>query len=253
MNNGRTSPCLVTCESDQGAEDDIELIVKFSAGCMEGEKNLAIEAFAAMLGADLDLPVPEPFIVAIDLDFIGSVSDIGLRQHIQASNRLAFGSRKLPDGFAAWPTNARVPASLTQVAAEVFVFDAIITNCDRRPKNPNCLYTGNKIGIFDHELSLSSGQVLFWKAPWLPGGFDNISEEGNHIFSPTNFEKKPTNLDRFREAWELIPDERFQEYYDALPPEWCGHEEFLVATVDYLKQVKSNISDIVARGLEKLS
>lgn len=250
MGNGRTSPCLIVCETD---EDDVELVVKFSEGCFEKEKNLVIESIAAMLAADLDLPVPEPFLVEIDDVFINSIGDPSLRELLQKSNRLAFGSKKLPDGFAVWPNSSRVPAMLTQTAAEVFVFDAIIVNSDRRPGNPNCLYTGDEIGIFDHELSFASQQVLFWKAPWLEGGFDAISSPLLHIFAPANFEVRPTNLDRFKNAWDQLPDHRFQEYCEALPFEWGDHDAYLEDTVKYLKEVKSRISEIVTRGLEHLS
>lgn len=250
MANGRTSPCLIVCED--GLED-VELVVKFSAGCFEKEKNLVIEAIAAMLGADLGLPVPEPFLVDVDSAFVESVADSELKDLIQRSNRLAFGSKKLPDGFAVWPTNGRIPASLSQAAAEVFVFDAIIANSDRRPVNPNCLYTGNEIGIFDHELSFASQQILFWKAPWLEGGFDTISEPDKHIFAPANFEAKPKDLHRFESAWSSLPNSRFQEYCEAIPFEWGDHDAYLKQTVEYLNEVRSNIPEIVRRGLERLS
>jgi len=250
MTNGRTSPCLIVCETDQ---EDIELVVKFSAHCFEKEKNLVIEAIAAMLAADLGMPVPEPFLVEVDDEFINSVTPSDLQKLIRASNRLAFGSKKLPDGFAVWPRDGRIPPSLTQAAAEIFVFDAIIANSDRRPENPNCLHTGETVSIFDHELSFAQKQILFWKAPWVVGGFDNISSSENHIFAPSNFDTKPLNLERFKNAWEAIPDSRFQEYCEAIPFEWGDHDAYLEETVKYLKQVKIHISEIVIRGLEKLS
>ena len=55
MGVGRTKPCLITCEGTT-AEDDVHVVVKFSAGCFEKEKNLAIEAISAMLAADLNYP-----------------------------------------------------------------------------------------------------------------------------------------------------------------------------------------------------
>lgn len=250
MANGRTSPCLIVCETDQ---DDVELVVKFSEGCFEKERNLVIESIAAMLAADLGLPVPEPFLVEVDDIFINSIADQSLKDLMHRSNRMAFGSKKLPDGFAVWPNNGRVPASLTQTASEVFVFDAIIVNSDRRPENPNCLYTGDEIGIFDHELSFASQQVLFWKAPWLEGGFDAISSPLHHIFAPANFDVRPTNLDRFRNAWNQLPDQRFQAYCEAIPFEWGDHHAYLEDTVKYLREVKSRVSEIVTRGLEHLS
>lgn len=250
MEKGRTSPCLIVCESDA---EDVELVVKFSAGFFEKEKNLVIEAIAAMLGADLGLPVPEPFLVEVDDVFIDSVAESGLKDLMRQSNRLAFGSKKLPDGFAVWPTYGRVPASLTQTAAEVFVFDAIIANSDRKPVNPNCLFSGGEIGIFDHELSLAHQQIIFWKAPWLEGGFDTIRQMDKHIFAPGMYESGPKGLERFKAAWDSLPESRFQEYCETLPFEWGDHDAYLEQTVSYLKEVKRNIADIVRRGLECLS
>ncbi|MBK9520149.1 MAG: hypothetical protein IPO13_00635 [Rhodocyclaceae bacterium] len=252
MGNGRTKPCLITCEGATPTAEDVQLVVKFSAGCMEREKNLAIEAIAAMLAADLTLPVPEPFLVDIDDDFISSISDAALKTHIQSSSRVAFGSRLVPNGFGVWAKNGRVPAELTQVAAEVFLFDAIIVNADRRPANPNCLTSGNEIAIFDHELSFSQAQELFWKEPWHQNGFDRISVADNHIFAPMFFEEKPVQLNRFKAAWEAIPVVRFKQYCNALPVEWAINNEFLEGIVGYLEQTQTNIGLIIERGLEKL-
>ena len=146
--------------------------------------------------------------------------------------------------------HGRIPAELTQVAAEVFVFDTIIINADRRPLNPNCLTNGEAIAIFDHELSF--GTELFWKAPWLENGFDRIASDGNHIFSPTFFVQRPTQLDRFKEAWKKLPAGRFQEYCGALPGEWLTDNDFLNRTVSYLIDIQGKIDLVVDRGLEKL-
>lgn len=251
VGNGKTKPYFITCET---AGDDIDLIVKFSAACEQKERNLVAEAIAAMLAADLGLPVPEPFLVQIDDVFIRSITDSAIAKHIESSNRIAFGSAKLPEGFAAWTKHARIPKSLTNTAAEVLLFDAIIKNFDRRPVNPNCLRSSDAIGIIDHDTSLMDSELLlFWTAPWSEGGFDKICELDNHIFAPSNFEVKPVRLDRFEAAWTSLPGERFQQYCEALPFEWGNHDAYLERTVDYLNEVKSNISDVVLRGLEKLS
>ena len=250
MAKGRTKPCLVTCEGAAPADEDIQLVVKFSAGCHEKEKNLAIEAIAALLAADLELPVPEPFLVVVDDVFIGSIDDLELKKLIHESNRVAFGSKVVPNGFAAWVKNGRIPAELTQVAAEVFIFDTIIINADRRPVNPNCLTNGGEIAIIDHELSF--GTEIFWKAPWHEEGFNISASIENHIFSPSFFEKRPTELNRFKNAWKNLPSTRFQQYCDALPLEWNVDLQFLKRTVDYLCDIREKIDLVVDRGLEKL-
>ncbi|MGH8556989.1 MAG: hypothetical protein ACRESZ_05905 [Methylococcales bacterium] len=44
-------------------------IAKFSAGCERRAMALAVEGITAMLEADLDLPIPEPFCVQVDDEF----------------------------------------------------------------------------------------------------------------------------------------------------------------------------------------
>lgn len=251
LNNGRTLPTLIECEDEHGVA--IEVVAKCSAGCMEGERNLAIEAISAMLAADLDLPVPEPFVIQLDDEFIESVLDNDVKNGYRKSCRLAFGSRFLPPGFAVWSEGQIIPKELTQEAAEIFVFDALIVNPDRRPQNPNCLYTGKEVAIFDHELALAQHQLILWKAPWVEGGFDGLSNKSQHIFSYSYFETRPTQLDRFIAVWEALDDNRFDEYKNAIPVEWEVDEEFIDTIVNYLKDVKSNIKDVAINALKVLS
>ena len=51
MGNGRTKPALLVCETQAGEE--VEVVAKFSANCDQGVTNLAREAVAACLAADL--------------------------------------------------------------------------------------------------------------------------------------------------------------------------------------------------------
>ena len=47
-----------------------------------------------MLAADLDLPVPEPFIVTVEADFIQAIPDATAKAQALNSPRVAFGSKK---------------------------------------------------------------------------------------------------------------------------------------------------------------
>ena len=64
MGTGKTKPMLLACTAPDGS--DVEVVAKVSAGCERGVGGLVAEAIAAMLAADLDLPVPEPFLVRLD-------------------------------------------------------------------------------------------------------------------------------------------------------------------------------------------
>lgn len=248
MGSGRTKPCLIECESEDG--DKVELVVKYSHNLMEREKNLAIEAIVAMLAADLNLPIPEPFIVELSPDFIDIVADAAVQADLRKSCPLAFGS-KLQTGFAVWPTGQMIAKGVTQEAAEIAIFDQIIVNSDRRPENPNCLFLGNALRIIDHELAF--GTILFRKQPWEAGGFADLVGREKHIFAEPYFDPAPPKLyDRFVVSWKSITDARFAEYKNAIPPEWIYDGKHIDGILDYLKSCRNEIQTIVENALQVL-
>ncbi|MFC0131385.1 hypothetical protein CR105_03135 [Massilia eurypsychrophila] len=250
MGNGRTWPCLIECEDEEG--NKFELVVKYSEKLFEREKNLAFEAIAAMLAADLCLPVPEPFVVQIEEDFIEIVPDREVKAALQSSCRTAFGSR-LVTGFSAWQNGQTIPRSMVTAATEICVFDQIIENSDRIPKNPNCQFLANDFLIYDHELAFT--RVLFWREPWAEGGLDSIARRDEHIFSKPHLSEAPGNLDRFIGCWEDLQEDRFEQYRNAIPPEWLQkreHAEQVDRIFAYLSEAKANIRKIAENALEVL-
>ncbi|HEX7642998.1 MAG TPA: HipA family kinase [Burkholderiaceae bacterium] len=250
MGNGRTLPCLIECENDHG--EKIEIVVKYSGNLFEKEKSLAFEAIAAMLAADLGLPIPEPFLVTLDDAFISLVPDDEVRSVMQKSCRLGFGLR-LVTGYAAWLTGQTVPRNNVEAAAEIAIFDKIIENSDRRPENPNCQFLADDFLIFDHELAFT--RELFWIEPWEDGGFDVLEKRDHHIFARPYYEAGLNNLSHFIGKWEGLDANRFQQYKTALPSEWLQNSadvEHIDRIVSYLMQVKSNIQVIAKNALKVL-
>ena len=180
VGNGRTTPVRLEAVTDDG--EYVELVGKFSGGCDRGVTSLAVEALCAALAADLDLPVPEPFIVEVEPDFITHVPDTNVKAILQQSCRLGFGSRHLPPGFFTWARNSELHDRSRSTALAIYVFDCLVQNIDRTPENTNCLTNGQAIGIFDHEIALNTSGVLFWKPPWEPGGLDDFAKPEKHIF-----------------------------------------------------------------------
>lgn len=247
MSSGRTLPCLLECEDEEG--NTVELVVKCSHQLMEKEKNLAFEAIAAMLAADLGLPVPEPFIVLLEPEFVELVTDSTIKGGMQKSCQYAFGSR-LVTGYAAWQKHQMISKEQTQQAAEIVVFDQIVINSDRRPENVNCLFLADGLFVFDHELVFT--KELFWRAPWEDGGLKDIESRERHIFAGPYYESPPIELDRFVAAWEQIRPDRLQAYLRALPTEWVYDENHLQDILSYLSQVKTNIRVITDNALKGL-
>lgn len=180
MTKGRTLPLLMAAEHCDGRE--VELIGKFSHGQNIGANGLAREAISAMLAADLGLPVPQPLLIRVSDFFIDTVLDPEAAALLRQSLRVGFGSSKLPDGYSLWPYSNSLPKRMLTQSAEIFAFDALIQNADRRPDNPNMQVKGEQFAIYDHELAFFWEGVLFWKPPWQPGGLDNVAQPDRHVF-----------------------------------------------------------------------
>ncbi len=160
-----------------------------------------------MVAADLDLPVPEPFLVQLNREFIETWTDAEVQALALRSIAIGFGSKKLPNGFSTWPTDKTIPPHLRTTAAEILAFDALILNDDRRPGNPNCLSNGTSIAIIDHELSFMIEGVIGRRPPWEVGSLEHLQRPRAHLFSD-DLRGRGTNLDRFVGAWESITDAR---------------------------------------------
>lgn len=236
--SGRTIPCRLMCEAADGAE--IEVVAKFSAGCDRKVTALVMEAIAAMLAADLDLPVPEPFLVNLEPEFIAGLPDETVAKMARHSNPIAFGSRHLPPGYTNWPVGKTIPKDAIATAAEILAFDALIVNDDRRPANPNCLFNGASLAIYDHEMAFFSEGIIGWQPPWVIGSLESFKQTRRHLFSE-QLCGKTVNFDRFAGAWLAVTDERLVAYRAALPDAWNSANQHADQALLHIGQVRDNI------------
>jgi HipA-like kinase len=238
VQSGRTMPVRLACES--GAPEEIEVVAKLSASCDRGVTALVAEAVAAMLAADLDLPVPEPFLVRLEQDFIEAIADPEVAAVARRSNPIAFGSKKLPPGYTTWPVGKAIPRGALPGAAEIFAFDALIANADRRIDNPNCLFLGANLAIIDHELAFITEGVIGWRPPWEVGALDALRRPQCHLFAE-QLRGKPLSFDRLAGAWAVVTDARLAEYRGALPAEWNAASESADAALSHIAAVRDNL------------
>lgn len=240
--NGRTKPSFVTCELDTGAT--VEVVAKFSGGCDQGNINLAREVIGACLAGDLGLPVPEPFLLNVDIEWAATIPDVERREAVLRGSSVAFGSRALVGQFNIWGAGNRVSDTMMPVAAAIFVFDAIIQNPDRRAGNPNCLVRGDQMHIFDHELAFSHGLVLGWSPPWRMGGLGTLEQSGNHIFRD-DLTGRNIDFDPIRASWANLSDAQIADYEAALPMEWNDIHDTAIRSIDLIKGARDNIDAVL--------
>lgn len=139
------------------ADDEGLYVVKFH-GAAQGPRTLVAEVIAGELGRSLGLPVPELVLVEIDPALGGLDGDPWVAELLARSPGLNLGVDFLP-GSLTFNPRADGPPDADQ-AADVVWFDALMTNTDRSPRNPNILAWHRRLFLIDH------GAALFVHHTW---------------------------------------------------------------------------------------
>ena len=133
------------------ADDDGLYVVKFR-GAGQGPRALVAEVVVGELARRLGLLVPELVTVEIDPVLGAAEPDPEIQELITAQRRRE-PRRRLPPGRA--PVHAGGPwAPDERLAADVVWLDALTTNVDRTPRNPNLLIWHDRLWLIDHGAAL---------------------------------------------------------------------------------------------------
>jgi hypothetical protein len=133
------------------ADDDGLYVVKFR-GAGQGTRALVAEVIAGEIARTLGLPVPELAIVNIDPALGVAEPDAEIRELVVGSAGENLGVDFLP-GAAAYSPAGGFEVD-PQLAAEVVWLDALMTNVDRTPRNPNLLIWHDELWLIDHGAAL---------------------------------------------------------------------------------------------------
>jgi hypothetical protein len=131
------------------ADDDGLYVLKFR-GAGQGPKALAAEIVAGELARGLGLPVPELVLIELDPALGAAEPDPEIQDLITASAGINLGVDFLPGALPYDPTEPPPP----ELAADVVWLDALVTNVDRTPRNPNLLRWHRNLYLIDHGASL---------------------------------------------------------------------------------------------------
>jgi hypothetical protein len=160
------------------ADDDGLYVVKFR-GAGQGPKALVAELVAGELARRLDLPVPEIAFVQVDPVLGRAEPDPEIQDLITASAGLNLGLDFLP---GALPFDPAAGLELDPaLAAAVVWFDALVTNVDRTPRNPNLLLWHERLWLIDHGAALHVHHQTWQLAEHARRGFPPIAE---HVLLP---------------------------------------------------------------------
>lgn len=216
MRTGRTAPALCGCEDGSGDRVD-DFVVKLRGGMDNAESGLLCELIGALLAQYFGLAEPEPALVIVESEFAELVarSNSQSAKRIRNSVGLNFGTRLLTDATE-WPVDKSIPDAMRQAAVDIFAFDALIQNPDRRFNNQNVLTRGDEIFVFDHELAFSFLlDLLPSPVPWRLSSQQYLA---NHVFY-RQLRAKPINVERFTSYLERLPA-TLPEILAEVPAEW---------------------------------
>jgi hypothetical protein len=151
LREGGSMPGLVE------ADDDGLYVLKFR-GAGQGPKALVAELVAGELARAVGLPVPEIVFVEVDPQLGSAEPDPEIQELISASAGRNVGLDFLPGSLTYTP--AAGPAPAPELAAAIVWLDALCTNVDRTPQNPNLLSWHGRLWLIDH------GAALYRQHAW---------------------------------------------------------------------------------------
>jgi hypothetical protein len=133
------------------ADDDGLYVTKFR-GAGQGLRALVAEVIVGELARVLGLLVGELIEIEIDPALGAAEPDPEIQELITASSGSNLGVDFLPGALPYVPGGAWEPES--KLAADIVWLDALTTNVDRTPRNPNLLVWHGRLWLIDHGAAL---------------------------------------------------------------------------------------------------
>lgn len=214
LREGGSLPALVE------ADDDGLYVLKFR-GAGQGVKALVAEIVAGEIARALGLAVPEIVLIEVDPALGVAEPDPEIQDLIRASTGTNVGLDFLPGSLPYTPAAGLQPTPET--AAEIVWLDALVTNVDRTPRNPNLLVWHERVWLIDHGAAL-----YFHHRDWDPeaDAATPLGAIGDHVLLPC----AGSILDADARLAERLTPEAVRDAVSLVPDEWGDGERY----ADYL-------------------
>ncbi|MEO8034664.1 MAG: HipA family kinase [Acidobacteriota bacterium] len=212
LREGGSLPAIVA------GDDDGTYVLKFR-GAGQGPKALVAELVAGELGRALGLPVPEIVFAELDGRMAKTEPDPEIQDLLRSSEGLNLALDYLPGSIMFDPLVSKPVEGKGMLASSIVWFDALVTNVDRTPRNPNLLVWHGDLWLIDHGASLYFHHA--WGDDYLSrarGAFVQIRE---HVLLPW--------ADQLNEVDErlaaMLTPELVEGIVAAIPESWLGDVE----------------------------
>lgn len=231
LESGATVPMLIRgiCKDTQKKD---EYVVKYIQGRITKEASCN-ELLGSFLAMQMGLNVPEPVLIEISQDFVATIDHLPEVKYIKNCIGYNFGSQFV-NGYMEILNDQSLNEYQIDSAIDIFAFDILICNTDRRVEKHNVESNGNETLIFDHELAFGFVSFIFpnpepWKIP-----DDDLKWIKNHVFYRRMLERRP-NFKSFVDKLDLIDDSFWIKANNLIPDEWKS---------DRFEKIKNHVESI---------
>jgi hypothetical protein len=249
--SGHTHPIGMDCQSDDFSTPR-NFIVKLYDDLPFNKHTCARELLGSLLANAFGLNTPEPAIINISPEICRTILDTELSNRLSRSMGYNFGSKTIEKGALLF---THVPNDKLQEAADVFAFDALIQNDDRRIGNPNMFLTPEGFILFDHEMAFPFSRPHDLIGGNFPEAWElNTSISGVFLKNHAVFrdiKHKTVFFEDFAEKLASLNQDVLSTLVSRLPDQWMSEEinniaEYLARARDHANQVKRCLQEVLA-------
>ncbi|HEX7414341.1 MAG TPA: HipA family kinase [Bacteroidia bacterium] len=170
LTGGSTRPWLIVVFIEH---QPFPYVVKlYNKKDIDQSHSVAKDVYSSILATNFGLNTPKPALIEFTESFIKSLSHDIKEELSKKDVRLKFGCEFIDGSFAYIDTLHR--ESLRKYDFEnIYMFDNLIKNTDRKPKKSNILLKGTAAYLIDHELTFpinehtisefNDNKIVYWK------------------------------------------------------------------------------------------
>lgn len=251
VEGGTTLPCLMSV-IDEDAGEQKECIVKvFGQNHLEQYNPTKKEVLANVLAQEFELPVPVAVLVRVGKDLIAELNKDESYKRVALRAGVYYGCEFIPNCL---PFTKDLKTSFfdRDTMEQVFAFDVLIRNYDRRQNKPNILLQNKEVYLIDHDLTLNINRS-YQSYKTTGNGYRDVIDgaKGKHIFLDHLKKLHKNNnftFDWFIENLRLLNLRNLQScnnQLEELSPSvlFNDNEDDFQPIIDYLEEIKSTPSD----------
>ncbi len=207
LREGGSLPGLV-----EASDDGLYVLKLIGAG--QGPAVLAAEVAVGELARAVGLRVPQLVRIQLDWELSRAEPDPEIQELLASSAGINLGVDFLPGSLPFTP--AAVARTAPEAAADVVWLDALTTNVDRTPRNPNLLVWHEQTWLIDHGAALYRQHGATPLSESAGDAFAHISE---HVLLPVAGPIRAAHMRLAPRAREAIAPA-----VDLIPAEWLGSD-----------------------------